>query len=480
MGYFPFFIDIAGKNGLIVGGGRIAHHKLQKLLPYGAKLTVVAPEVSEELDQTASKNDICVIRRGFVPSDLTDKSFVIAASNDAGVNMEVGRLCRQSGILVNVVDDKDAGSFIFPSLVKTGKLSIGISTEGASPEAAASLRSQIASVIPAQMDEILDYLNRLRPLAKAYIDDNNRRAAFLKEMARTCMDQNAVFDEYETMRRLEACTGVNDQNNTDISGGVLLVGAGCGCYDLITLKGLRVIRRANVLIYDDLIDPKLLEHASESCEQIYVGKRSGRHSMCQEQINALLVQKAKEGGLVVRLKGGDPFVFGRGMEEMTALLEEGIKVEYVPGITSCIAVPAFAGIPVTHREVSRSFHVITGHTAAGSQEIDFQSLVCLEGTLVFLMGLGQLPQIAEGLMQAGKDAATPAAVIQGRLDASVEIVRGTLSDIAARAEEARMQTPAVIVVGKVVDVVKNSVTCYNGHEISEQYREQKEHDNEIK
>ncbi len=480
MGYFPFFMNITGKNGLIVGGGRIAHHKLQKLLPYGANLTVVASEVSEELEQTALKNDICVVRRDFEPSDLADITFAIAASNDADINLEVGRLCRERGILVNVVDDKDACSFIFPSLVKAGKLSIGISTEGASPAVAASLRSQIASVIPAQIDEILDYLNRLRPLAKAHIGDRNRRTAFLKEMARTCMDQNAVFDEHETMRRLKVFTDANRKNNTNITGKVLLVGAGCGCYDLITLRGLRAIRRASVLIYDDLIAPGLLEHASESCERIYVGKRSGRHSMCQEQINALLIQKAKEGGLVVRLKGGDPFVFGRGMEEMAALLEEGIDVEYVPGITSCIAVPAFAGIPVTHREISRSFHVITGHTASGSREIDFQSLACLEGTLVFLMGLGHLTQIAEGLMRAGKDAATPAAVIQGQFDSSVEMVRGTLSDIAAKAEESQIQTPAVIVVGKVVDVVKSSVTCYNVHERNEQYREQKEHDNEIK
>lgn len=450
MAYFPFFIDIGGKNGLIAGGGRIALHKLQKLLPYGAALTVVAPEVSELLEQTALKNDIRVIKRRFEPSDLTGMCFVIAASDDAGANAEIARLCKERGILVNVVDDKNACSFLFPSLVKEGNLSIGISTEGTSPEAAAALRSRIASVIPADMDAILAYLGSLRPLAKKYIQDDSRRAEFLKDMARICMDTDAVFDEEETMRRLEAYGPCAGEIKIE---GVLLVGAGCGSADLITVRGQRAIRRARVLVYDDLIDQRLLDHASERCERIYVGKRNGRHSMGQEQIQNLLIQKAREGGLVVRLKGGDPFVFGRGMEEMMALRSAGILAAYIPGISSCVAIPALAGIPVTHRAVSRSFHVIAGHQAGQDLEmcpgIDFAALSRLEGTLVFMMGLGQLSGIAQGLIRAGKEASTPAAVVHGTFGASVETVRGRLDEIAAKTAEAAVQTPAVIVVGDV-------------------------------
>ena len=450
MAYFPFFVDIGGKNGLIAGGGRIALHKLQKLLPYGAKLQIVAPEVSEAMEQTALENDICVIKRAFEPSDLNEMFFVIAASDDAKVNAEIGRLCRERGILVNVVDDKEACSFLFPSLVKEGNLSIGISTEGTSPEVAAELRSRVVSMIPADMDTILAYLGSLRPLAKAHVKDTGRRAAFLKDTARVCMDTNAVFDEWETMRRLEAYAHGEEAGHIE---GVLLVGAGCGSFDLITVRGLRAIRQARVLVYDDLIDQRLLAYASERCERIYVGKRSGRHSMAQEQIQKLLIQKAREGGLVVRLKGGDPFVFGRGMEEMMALRSEGIPAAYVPGVTSCVAIPAFAGIPVTHREISRSFHVITGHLAGQAADLcsklDFASLARLEGTLVFLMGFGQLRQIADGLIHAGKKAATPAAVVHGTFDASVAVVRGTLADIAEKAAEAAMQAPAVIIVGRV-------------------------------
>lgn len=453
MAYFPFFVDIGGKNGLIVGGGRIALHKLQKLLPYEAVLKVVAPDVLEELWQTALEKDICVIKRKFEPSDLDGMCFVIAASDDMEANAEVGRLCRERNLLVNVVDDKEACSFLFPSLVKAGNLSIGISTEGTSPEVAAELRGRAAAMIPSDMDAILAYLGSLRPLAKAHIQDSGRRAAFLKDMAQVCLDTNAVFDTQETLRRLESYVHGGEAGR---EAGVLLVGAGCGSSDLITMRGLRAIRRAQVLVYDDLIDPALLEYASERCERIYVGKRNGRHSMAQEQIQELLIQKAREGGLVVRLKGGDPFVFGRGMEEMMALRSEGIPVTYIPGISSCVAIPAFAGIPVTYRAVSRSFHVITGHMAgqdaAMRSDLDFAVLARLEGTLVFMMGLGQLSRIAQGLIDAGKEASTPTAVLHGTFGASVEAVRGRLDDIAAKAAEAAVQTPAVIVVGAVVDI----------------------------
>ena len=249
---------------------------------------------------------------------MTGIYFVIAASDQANVNAEIGRLCKERGIFVNVVDNKKECSFLFPSLVKAGNLSIGISTEGTSPDVAAELRSRIASMIPADIDAILTYLGNLRPLAKTYIKDDSKRAFFLKDMAKVCMDSNAVFNEQETMHRLESYIDCEEIG----AARVLLVGAGCGSSDLITVRGLRAIRQAQVLVYDDLIDQRLLEHASERCEKIYVGKRSGRHNMPQDQINALLIQKASERGLVVRLKGGDPFVFGRGMEEMLALQKQ--------------------------------------------------------------------------------------------------------------------------------------------------------------
>lgn len=236
-----------------------------------------------------------------------------------------------------------------------------------------------------------------------------------------------------------------------MSGFVYLVGAGCGEADLITVRGEKCLKTCDCLVYDDLIPMELLSLVKPGCKTIYMGKRSGAHSAPQSEISEKLVELARQGNTVVRLKGGDPFVFGRGGEEIIALQEAGIGFEVVPGISSCIAVPAAVGIPVTHRGSARSFHVVTGHTAdtADSLPENLESLACCEGTLVFLMGLKNLRRIAEGLISFGKAPATPAAVVSGANRAHPRAVRGTLSDIAELSEEAGITAPAVIVVGEV-------------------------------
>ena len=232
---------------------------------------------------------------------------------------------------------------------------------------------------------------------------------------------------------------------------VYLVGAGCGDGDLITVKGLKLLRQCQVLVYDDLIAEELLEEVPETAEKIYVGKRYGKHSSSQEEICRLLVQKAGEGKTVVRLKGGDPFVFGRGGEEMKALMEAGISCQEVPGISSAIAIPAMAGIPVTYRGLSRSLHIIAGRTAdtEGGLPEDLELLARLNGTLVFLMGLNQLERIVNGLLDCGMAEETPAAVISGGNAPCPVTVRGTLRTIAEETEKKQVRSPAVIVVGKV-------------------------------
>lgn len=516
MGYFPFFVDIEGKNGLIVGGGSVAVHKIRKLLPFRPKLKVVSPALLPELIEIAQNSEILLIQREFQEEDLQDVTFVIASSENRSLNAQISCLCHKEGILVNVVDNKEECSFLFPALVHQGDLTIGVTTAGASPEVAATIKNEVAAMMPANIEEILDYLAALRPLVKETIHDSKIRAQFLKEMANCCMESGGVFSEKETKRRLDALiqrteksasispkqeicgetptdidtsknkieknirseelAGINtsrneiEKNNEIVTvagintskneieknnGSVTLVGAGCGSYELITLKGLRAIRYAQVIVYDDLIDKRLLDFAAESCECIYVGKRSGRHSMCQEEINALLLQKAKEGKRVVRLKGGDPFVFGRGGEEIHALNREHIPTAYIPGITAALAVPAFAGIPVTYREISRSVHIITGHTSATDSTLpeNFAHFARLDGTLVFLMGLANLAQIAQALIKYGKNPQTPAAVIHGNLDNTVEIIKGTLFNIVEKVQQTSIKMPAVIVVGETAKIL---------------------------
>lgn len=442
MGYFPFFMDIEGKKGLIIGGGAVAAWKVGKLLPFSPNLTVVAPSIVPELLENA---EIVCKRRMFKEEDLEGVMFVVAASDDQELNSRVAALGRERNLLVNVVDDAEACGFIFPSLVKEGKLTIGISTKGTSPQVASVLRSQTAMALPCQMEEILDYLGELREYAKEQIPDSGRRGTFLKEAADLCMEKGSPLTKEEEKRLLE---------KEEPEGSITLVGAGCGSFDLITVRGLNALRHAQVLVYDELLDERLTAHAAESCERIYVGKRNGKHSMPQEKINALLVEKAKKGKQVVRLKGGDPFVFGRGGEEILALRREGIKVKVIPGITSAIALPEAAGIPVTHRGLSREFHVITGHASDYGHSLlkEMEKYASLQGTLVFLMAFTRLEEIARELIRYGKNPETPAAVVHGNFDGSQIVVRGTLSDIAEKVKEAKMETPAVIVIGACAEL----------------------------
>ena len=432
MGYFPFFVDLEGREGLVVGGGAVALRKLQKLLPYGPRLTVAAPELLAEIEALPG---LTRLRRSFAPAMLEGKGFVIAATDDREVNRGIAALCRERGIPVNAVDDKEQCTFLFPALVKRGDLTVGVSTAGASPSAAAWVGRRVSERLPEDFGELLDYLASLRPMVRKRVAEENRAAVFARLFS-DCMEQGFPLEEAALAAVLEGAPGM---------GKVYLVGAGCGAADLITLRGLRLLERCGVVVYDDLLDPELLDAAPEGAERIYVGKRRGRHSMAQEAINALLIAKAREGKQVVRLKGGDPFVFGRGGEEALALQAAGIAWEYVPGVTSAVAVPGAAGIPVTHRGVSRSFHVVTAHTADSVEGLPshWEELARLEGTLVFLMGLSQLGEIARRLMEAGLPPDTSAAVIGGKN--APRTIRGTLGDIAERAREA--EAPAVIVVG---------------------------------
>lgn len=432
MGYFPFFVDLEGWEGLVVGGGAVALRKLQKLLPYGPRLTVAAPELLAEIEALPG---LTRLRRSFAPAMLEGKGFVIAATDDREVNRGIAALCRERGIPVNAVDDKEQCTFLFPALVKRGDLTVGVSTAGASPSAAAWVGRRVSERLPEDFGELLDYLASLRPMVRKRVAEENRAAVFARLFS-DCMEHGFPLKEAALAAVLEGAPGM---------GKVYLVGAGCGAADLITVRGLRLLERCGAVVYDDLLDQALLDAAPEGAEKIYVGKRRGRHSMAQEDINALLIVKAREGKTVVRLKGGDPFVFGRGGEEALALQAAGIAWEYVPGVTSAVAVPGAAGIPVTHRGVGRSFCVVTARTADSADGLpeNLEELAHLPGTLVFLMGLSQLKEIARRLIGAGLPPDTPVAVIGGKN--APRTIRGTLGDIAERAREAA--APAVIVVG---------------------------------
>lgn len=439
MPYFPMFVDLNHKPIVVVGGGAVALRKLQKLAPYGANPTVIAPEILPEI---AALPGIRLHRRKFRVWDLHPRpALVIAATNDDHTNRSISRLCQKRHIPVNVADAPERCSFLFPALVQQGNFSAGISTGGASPTAAVYLKERLQAMLPEQLDRLLDWLEAQRPQLKAAIPEQSRRAGAFRRLFDACMEKGAPLTETEKARCIVQAP----------VGSVALVGAGCGKADLITLRGLRLLQQCQAVVYDDLIDPALLDAAPESAMRLYMGKRSGAHSAAQSRINETLIQLAQSGLQVVRLKGGDPYLFGRGGEEMQALQAAGIPCQEVPGIPSAIGIPAEAGIPVTHRGASRGLHIITAHTADTPDGLpaDFDTLAHLSGTLVFLMGLQQLPKITARLMAAGKDGSTPAAVLSGGNAPNPAQVRAPLAQLAQAAKDAGITPPAIILVGEV-------------------------------
>jgi len=456
------FVDLKDKTVLIAGGGSVALRKLQKLTPYGVSPTVVAPDILPEL---AAVPGVKLHRRTFRPSDLRPRPvLVIAATNDRKVNRYISMLCKKRHIPVNVADDPALCSFVFPALVQRGEFSAGISTGGASPTAAVYFKERLTELLPENLEELLVWLRSKRQAIKASIPEPERRAAFLRRLFDACIGQTDPFAANsatqsrindELSRAVKSDSPPTDETLEKIIsppvGSVALVGAGCGRADLITLRGLRLLKRCQAVVYDDLIDDALLHAAPESSLRIYMGKRSGSHAASQSEIEQKLIELAQAGLQVVRLKGGDPYLFGRGGEEMLSLKAAGIPCMEVPGIPSAIGIPAEAGIPVTHRGISRSLHIVTAHTADTPDGLpeDFDMLAGLSGTLVFLMGLKQLPLIAARLMAAGKDGNTPGAVISGGNAPHPAFVRAPLAGLAEAAENAGVTAPAVILVGDV-------------------------------
>lgn len=438
---FPMFVDLSGQSVLVVGGGGVALRKIQKLLPFSPRLRVVAPQIAPEI---AGIPGLAIVRRKFRLTDLFPRpALVIAAANDVRLNRRISRLCRARHIPINVADDPAACTFLFPALVQRGPFTAGVSTSGASPAAAAYFKQSLEDLLPDRLEDILSWLEEQRPAVKRDIPQQSRRSAALHALFDACMERGRPLTADEARDCIHA--------SLSPVGSVALVGAGCGKADLITLRGLRLLRGCQAVVYDDLIDPALLDAVPESARRIYAGKRSEAHSASQEEINRTLIDLARSGLRVVRLKGGDPYLFGRGGEEMQALRAAGIDCSEVPGIPSAIGIPAEAGIPVTHRGVSQGLHIVTAHTAGAPDGLppDLDQLANLSGTLVFLMGLRQLPAITQRLMAAGKSGGTPAAVISGGNSPHPAVVRAPLSQLAQAA--AGMSSPAVILVGAAAD-----------------------------
>ena len=446
MKYFPLFFDLTGQRVLVVGAGSVALRKVQSLARAHAAITVVAPEVAPELARLAAAGQIEVSAREFAPEDLEGRRLVIVATSKRALNRWIASLCEARAIPVNVVDDRRASRVIVPAIVDRDPVIVAVSSAGTSPSRPPPARAARGAAAAAA-----------RPLGFLAGRDPRRRAA--PNPGGRC-PQTLFRDARGRRRRATLRRGRVERGARRIAqqlmaasalpmarGEVALVGAGPGDPELLTLKALRALQDADVIMHDRLVPPALLEYSRRDAELICVGKAAGGGGMPQESINQLLIEHARRGRRVVRLKGGDPFMFGRGGEELEALVHARVRFSVIPGISAANGCAAYAGIPLTHRGLSHSVSFVTGHAEDEDNEPDWAALARPRSTAVFYMGLARLERIVTKLMQSGAPADRPAALIAQGTTANQQVVIGTLATLAGQC--GHIESPALLVVGEV-------------------------------
>lgn len=459
MDLLPIFLNIRNKKCVVIGGGEVAYRKATLLLRADADLTIIAPSLSEDLENLCKQNDSHIIKRAFQKTDIKEATLVVAATDDNEINERVSVVSSDLGIPVNVVDQPHLCSFIMPSIVDRSPIVVAISSGGNSPILTRKLKELNETMIPGRTDKLASLLGSYRDRVKSEITDFSERIRFWEAVLDSEIPE-LVYNgqDEEATQALEKW--LTSPDNDRVSGEVYLVGAGPGDPDLLTLRALRLMHKADIVLYDRLVSPEILLKLRPDAEKIYVGKRSADHAVPQETINEMLVRLAKEGSRVLRLKGGDPFIFGRGGEELESLAAAGIPFQIVPGITAASGCASYAGIPLTHRDYSQSVRFLTGHTKDGRVPLPWDILVKEQQTLVFYMGLAGLPLICEELSQHGMPATTPVAVVQQGTTQTQKVVVGNLDKIAALTVEEEIQAPTIIIIGEVVKL-QRSLAWFN-------------------
>ncbi len=437
MDVLPLFHRLADRRCVVVGGGVVAARKIRWLVKARASVDVIAPAVCSEVAELAEGGIVNHIDDLFMEHFLDGAVLVIAATNDKTVNTSVAEAAKQRNLFVNVVDDGELSNVIFPSIVDRDPVTIAISTGGEAPTLARSLRGRLEALLSKDLGRLAEFLGAKRRELRALGEQPPR--AFWEAIVAAGPDHaEATFDR---LRKGDSSAAV---------GQVAIVGAGPGDPELLTLKALQVMQSADLVLYDNLVNAQVLEYARRDAERRYVGKKRAVEGSRQEDINQQMFEAASQGLNVVRLKGGDPFIFGRGGEEIATLAGRGIPCTVVPGITAALGAASYAGIPLTYRNVSLSVRFITGHIARGSIDLDWQSLARPDQTLVFYMGLFKLKEIAEGLVEGGMSAQTPVALVENATLPSQRVLEGVLADISERSEAAGITGPTAVIVGEVV------------------------------
>ena len=454
MDLLPIFLNIKEKQCVVVGGGEVAFRKATLLLRAGAILHIVAASLSDELRKLCSSHACNITEREFKDADLDGATLVVAATDNPETNERVSVIATKLSIPVNVVDQPHLCSFIMPSIVDRSPIVVAISSGGTSPILTRKLKELNEIMIPGRIDKLAEMLGSHRERVKHEIGGFSERARFWEDVLDSDIPE-LVYNGQDDQARSALDNWLQNPQSDRSGGEVYLVGAGPGDPDLLTLRALRLMHKADVVLYDRLVSPEILLKLRPDAEKICVGKRRADHAVPQETINEMLVRLAKEGRRVLRLKGGDPFIFGRGGEEIESLAAAGIPFQIVPGITAASGCASYAGIPLTHRDYSQSVRFLTGHTKDGRVPLEWDVLVKEQQTLVFYMGLAGLPFICDQLLKHGMSSITPVAVVQQGTTQTQKVVVGDLSGIAGLAVENEIQAPTIIIIGEVVKLQKS-------------------------
>ncbi|MGO9458849.1 MAG: siroheme synthase CysG [Rhodomicrobium sp.] len=451
MEQLPVFFQIKGKSVAVAGGGTVAARRAELALRAGAKVRVFAAALSDDFRAIASQDRFEHVQDNPTLSGIQGCALVFCATGEAAADRAVAALARQAGIPINVADSPDLCDFIMPSIVDRDPLVIAISTGGVSPVLARMIRARLESTIPAAYGRLVAFAGSYRERLSESIGNTVLRRRFWERILEgPVADRFLAGQEDEARQELERALAAADDETRTPLGEVYLVGAGPGDPDLLTFRALRLMQRADVVLYDRLLPHGILNLVRREAEHIYVGKLPDDHIVPQETITAQLVKLAKEGKRVLRLKGGDPFMFGRGGEEIEALAEAGIPVQVVPGITAATGCAAYAGIPLTHRDHAQACVFVTGHAKTGKLSLAWDALIQPRQTVAIFMGLGQLPSLMEEFIAHGADPRMPAAIVDNGTRPNQRVVTGTIEALAGLAAKARLHGPAIIIIGTVV------------------------------
>ena len=466
MNFLPVFLDIKNKPCLVVGAGNVAARKIELLLKASASVKVVSRDIGQAVTEIQDQHSIQCEQRVFLDTDLDQVVLVIAATNDSALNERISMLAQSKRIPVNVVDNPDLCSFITPSIIDRDPVQIAISTGGASPVIARQIRTQLESSIPAAYGELTRLFARYRGSVKQAFPNVEERRRFWESVLEGPVAEYAFSGRMGDAEKLLQNLVADSKSVPDYRGEVYLVGAGPGDPDLLTFKALRLMQKCDVVVYDRLVSKPILELVRRDAEKIYAGKASANHRLSQESINQLLVRLAKQGKCVLRLKGGDPFIFGRGGEEISELIDENIDFQVVPGITAASGCATYAGIPLTHRDYSQACIFVTGHRKNNTDELNWKMLSHASQTVVFYMGLDNVGHICESLKAHGQEQHTPAALIEKGTTPAQRVFIGDLNSLPDIVKNNDVRAPTLIVVGEVVELHNKLGWYKQGEEIS--------------